>query len=75
MKGDEILVMATKSESGSGLSLEATAFLSEGRNLVPRALFSGFGVGRQLTSKAREKRPGDEVAKDVNRKWTFCIIG
>ena len=28
-------------------------------NLVPRALFPGFGGG---TGKAREKRPGDEVA-------------
>ena len=28
-------------------------------NLVPRALFPGFGGG---AGKAREKRPGDEVA-------------
>ena len=30
-------------------------------NLVSRALFPGFG-GKGGTSKAREKRPGDEVA-------------
>ena len=33
--------------------------LEAARNLVPRALFPGFGDG--ATSKAREKRPGDEV--------------
>ena len=31
------------------------------RNLVPRALFPGFGGGAGPTSKAREKRPRDEV--------------
>ena len=36
-------------------------FFSVVNNLVPRALFSGFGGGAP-TSKAREKRPGDEVA-------------
>ena len=29
-------------------------------NLVPRSIFRGFGGGRP-TSKAREKRPGEEV--------------
>ena len=39
-------------------------------NLVPRSLFPGFGGGR-TTSKAREKRPGDEVVlamKTTNRQ-------
>ena len=30
-------------------------------NLVPRELFPGFGGFSRPTSKAREKRPGDEV--------------
>ena len=33
--------------------------LEAARNLVPRALFPGFGDG--ATSQAREERPGDEV--------------
>ena len=39
-------------------------------NLVPRSLFPGFGGGR-TTSKAREKRPGDEFVlamKTTNRQ-------
>ena len=43
-------------------------------NLVPRSLFPGFGGGLRggrTTSKAREKRPGDEVVlamKTTNRQ-------
>ena len=33
--------------------------------LVPRALFPGFEVGHRPTSKAREKRLGDEVDEYV----------
>ena len=38
-------------------------FVNNANNLVPNALFHGFGVGRVdvPTSKAREKCPGDEV--------------
>ena len=39
-------------------------------NLVPRALSPGFGGAAETrpTSKARKKRPGDEVANFIN----FC---
>ena len=44
--------------AGAG-TLQSPCYLS----LVPRALFTGFGGDscRAPTSKAREKRPGDEV--------------
>ena len=36
-------------------------------NLVPRELFPGFGGGlSRPTSKAREKRPGDEVEYGID---------
>ena len=43
-------------------------------NLVPRTLFPGFGGGarqrQRLSSKAREKRPGDEVGF----VWSFDTV-
>ena len=39
--------------------LANTPCLPSRSNLVPRALFPGFGGG--ASHKAREKRPGDEV--------------
>ena len=36
---------------------------SKGTNLVPSALFPGFGGGAGKAPKAREKRPGDEVER------------
>ena len=41
-------------------------------NLVPRALFPGFGGG---AGKAREKRPGDEVAYFPIESVTVAITG
>ena len=46
-------------------------------NLVPRALFPVFKVGLEIShpaSKAREKRPGDEVGTWVNFCWV-CAAG
>ena len=41
--------------------------MTEKFNLVPRALFPGFGGGAGPVPKAREKRPGDEVVKNFDR--------
>ena len=42
-------------------------------NLVPRALFPGFGGGfSRPAPKARENRPGDEVTK-MPRNLTFVV--
>ena len=50
---DKSAPVITKSSQSSSSSSSSSS------NLVPRALFPGFGSGKP---KAREKRPGDEVA-------------
>ena len=45
-------------QNGPFYSCVLSAQLGPFSNLVPRALFPGFGGG---APKAREKRPGDEV--------------
>ena len=56
------------------MSLEQCLEQATCYNLVPRSLFPGIGGGLRggrTTSKAREKRPGDEVVlamKTTNRQ-------
>ena len=55
----------------TSLTLSSDSFYDHKfHNLVPRALSPGFGgaAGTRPTSKARKKRPGDEVANFIN----FC---
>ena len=42
-------------------TIDCWRLLSTTCNLVPRTLFPDFGGGAKPTSKATEKRPGDEV--------------